>query len=67
MNNRRVVITGLGLVSPLGLGVDYCWEKLLIGESGISEIDTFDVTDLPCKIAGLVPKGSKEKGCLDLN
>jgi 3-oxoacyl-[acyl-carrier-protein] synthase II len=55
---RRVVVTGLGLVSPLGLGVRHVWPALLAGKSGISRIESFDVSDLPTKIAGQVPRGS---------
>lgn len=54
---RRVVITGLGLVTPLGSGVPYVWEKLTSGASGIREITSFDTQDLPTKIAGQVPRG----------
>ena len=54
---RRVVITGMGLVTPLGCGVQRCWDKLLAGESGIRKIDRFETSDLPAKIAGLVPRG----------
>jgi 3-oxoacyl-[acyl-carrier-protein] synthase II len=53
---RRVVITGMGLVTPLGCGVRWCWDRLVAGESGISAITHFDTSDLPSKIAGLVPK-----------
>jgi 3-oxoacyl-[acyl-carrier-protein] synthase II len=55
---RRVVVTGLGLVSPLGVGVRHAWPALLAGASGISRIEHFDVSDLPTKIAGRVPRGS---------
>jgi 3-oxoacyl-[acyl-carrier-protein] synthase II len=55
---RRVVVTGLGLVTPLGLGVGHVWPALLAGKSGISRIESFDVSDLPTKIAGQVPRGS---------
>src|SRR3954471_22518205 len=54
---RRVVVTGLGLVSPLGVGVEHAWAALLAGASGIRRIEHFDVTDLPTKIAGQVPRG----------
>jgi 3-oxoacyl-[acyl-carrier-protein] synthase II len=54
---RRVVVTGLGMVSPLGVGVPACWERLIKGESGIRGIQSFDVSDLPSRIAGQVPRG----------
>ena len=54
---RRVVVTGLGMVSPLASGVEPSWTKLLAGESGIRPIETFDVSDLPAKIGGMVPRG----------
>ena len=54
---RRVVVTGLGLVTPLGCGVEQTWEKLIAGRSGIRGIQSFDVSDLPSKIAGVVPRG----------
>lgn len=57
---RRVVVTGLGIVSPLGNGLKSNWERLIKGESGLRTIDSFDVSDLPAKIAGLVPKGDGE-------
>ena len=57
---RRVVVTGLGLVTPLGCGVDVAWRRLIEGRSGIVRIDRFDVEDLPAKIAGLVPGGEHE-------
>jgi len=53
---RRVVITGMGLVTPLGCGVSACWEKLLAGQSGIRTIEQFETSDLPTRIAGLVPR-----------
>ena len=59
---RRVVVTGLGLVSPLGCGVEPTWSRLIGGESGIRAIQTFDVSDLPCKIAGQVPRGETADG-----
>jgi 3-oxoacyl-[acyl-carrier-protein] synthase II len=56
--NRRVVITGMGLVTPLGAGVDHVWKRLIAGESGISEITKFDTSDLKAKVAGQVPRGT---------
>ncbi|MEI8198148.1 MAG: beta-ketoacyl-ACP synthase II [Phycisphaerae bacterium] len=63
---RRVVVTGMGIASPLGLGVEHVWKRLIAGESGISAIQSFDTKDLPAKIAGQVPQGSKADGKLDL-
>lgn len=57
---RRVVITGLGIVSPLGRGVEHNWKRLLNGESGISKIENIDLMDIPVKIAGQVPMGTAE-------
>jgi 3-oxoacyl-[acyl-carrier-protein] synthase II len=62
---RRVVLTGLGLVTPLGVGVEHVWRRLLAGDSGIRPITGFDVSDLPSKIGGQVPHG-KAPGELDL-
>jgi len=59
---RRVVITGLGLVCPLGSGVEAAWSRLIGGESGINAIQSFDVSDLPSKIAGQVPLGDAASG-----
>jgi 3-oxoacyl-[acyl-carrier-protein] synthase II len=56
---RRVVVTGLGVVSPLGLGAARSFAALLAGRSGISRIERIDVSDLPSKIAGQVPRGSQ--------
>ncbi|WP_297444155.1 beta-ketoacyl-ACP synthase II [Acidocella sp.] len=63
---RRVVVTGMGIVSPLGLGYEHVWKKLIAGQSGISAITNFDTTELAAKIAGQVPAGSKTEGALDL-
>ncbi len=52
---REVVVTGLGLVTPLGVGTRANWERLISGYVGINKINNFDVSDLPCKIAGQVP------------
>ncbi len=57
---RRVVVTGLGMVSPLGCGVQSCWDKLIAGQSGIQKINSFDVSDLAAKIAGQIPRGTGE-------
>ena len=59
---RRVVVTGLGLVCPLGLGVNFVWRKLVAGKSGITRINNFDTSDLNCKIAGQAPFGPSENG-----
>jgi 3-oxoacyl-[acyl-carrier-protein] synthase II len=55
---RRVVVTGMGLVTPLGDGVAHSWENLLASRSGVRRIDSFDVSDLPAKIAAPVPVGT---------
>src|SRR3954452_22565357 len=54
---RRVVVTGLGMVSPLGCGVETTWKRILNSESGAKKIETFEVSDLTCRIACLVPRG----------
>ncbi len=54
---RRVVVTGLGMVSPLACGVEATWRRLLAGESAARKIENFDVSDLPCKIAAQAPRG----------
>ncbi len=59
---RRVVVTGLGLVTPLGCGVDTTWKRLIAGESGLGGIQAFDVSDLPCKVAASVPRGDTASG-----
>jgi len=59
---RRVVVTGMGLVTPLGLGLDHNWTRLTNGESGASAIERFDVSDLPAKIAAQVPRGDGTNG-----
>ncbi len=59
---RRVVVTGIGLVTPLGVGREHVWKRLLNAESGISSIQSFDVSDLPAKIAGQVPRGDIVSG-----
>jgi 3-oxoacyl-[acyl-carrier-protein] synthase II len=64
---RRVVVTGMGIVSPLGVGVEHVWKRLINGESGISAIDSFDTTELTAKVAGQVPAGPGAEGKLDLS
>jgi len=54
---RRVVVTGLGLVTPLGNGVETSWNRLINAQSGIDSIESFDVSDLPAKVAGQIPLG----------
>ncbi len=53
---RRVVVTGLGLVSPVGCGVPTAWENVKAGKSGAGKIEHFEVDDLSCKVAAMVPK-----------
>ena len=64
---RRVVITGLGLVTPLGCGVEASWSRLLQGKSGARRIEEFDVSDLACQIGCFVPRGSLSEGKFDPN
>jgi 3-oxoacyl-[acyl-carrier-protein] synthase II len=52
----------MGLVTPLGIGLDHVWNRLIEGESGIRAIQSFDVSDLPSRIAGQVPRGDREAG-----
>jgi 3-oxoacyl-[acyl-carrier-protein] synthase II len=59
---RRVVVTGLGIVSPLGVGIENNWKQLIEGKSGVRGIQSFDVSDLPAKIAGQVPRGETTAG-----
>ena len=59
---RRVAITGLGLVTPLGCGVATTWSRLIAGQSGARTITKFKVDDLPCRIACDVPKGDGSDG-----
>ena len=63
---RRVVITGMGIACPLGLGVENVWKRMLASESGIRPIQSFDVSTLQAKIAGQIPVGSKAENKLDL-
>ena len=63
---RRVVITGMGMVTPLGNGVEHNWASILAGKSGIGPVDCCDVSDISCQIAGQVPMGDEE-GALKLD
>lgn len=59
---RRVVVTGLGIVSPLGWGVNAVWRRLINGDSGAGPIEQFDASDLPCRIAASVPRSDGRGG-----
>jgi 3-oxoacyl-[acyl-carrier-protein] synthase II len=59
---RRVVVTGMGLISPFGAGVDHSWKELLTGRSACTRITRFDVTDYAAKIAHSVPRGDGSNG-----
>jgi 3-oxoacyl-[acyl-carrier-protein] synthase II len=52
---RRVVVTGLGMLTPLGNGVNINWQRLISGQTGIKKITSFDVSDISCQIAGQIP------------
>ncbi len=62
---RRVVVTGMGLITPLGCGVEPVWRRLVASESGAGPIDRFNVSDLPCRIACLIPQGATADGHFD--
>lgn len=55
---RRVVVTGFGMVCPLGANTTVAWQRLIAGQTGICRIDHFDVSDLPAQIAGVVQRGA---------
>ncbi len=63
---RRVVVTGMGIACPLGVGVEHVWRRLINSESGISAIQSFDTKDVSSKIAGQVPPGVRANGGLDI-
>ncbi len=56
---KRVVITGMGIVSPVGTGIEYAWKNVVAGKSGVRKIDTFDVADLASQIAGVPVRGTE--------
>ena len=62
---RRVVVTGIGIVSPLGVGLDHNWSSLMDGKNGFKNIEGFKIDDIPCQIAGIVPRGDGTNGTLD--
>ncbi len=57
---KKVVITGMGIVSPVGTGVEYAWKNVVAGKSGVRKIDSFEVDDLASQIAGLPQPGTEE-------
>ncbi len=59
---RRVVVTGMGMLSPLGTGVDHVWQNLIAGQSGIRAVTSFDVSDITSRVAGQVPDGDGANG-----
>src|SRR5882724_9460477 len=59
---RRVVVTGLGMVTPLGCGVEHTWQRLIAGQSGVTRVERIDVSDLPARIAGQIPRGDGSNG-----
>jgi 3-oxoacyl-[acyl-carrier-protein] synthase II len=59
---RRVVVTGLGMLTPLGCGVEATWKRIVNGESGAKKVDSFEVSDLPSKIACIIPRGDGANG-----
>ncbi|MET0640419.1 MAG: beta-ketoacyl-ACP synthase II [Hyphomicrobium sp.] len=59
---RRVVITGLGLVTPVGCGVEASWSNLLAGQSGARRVEEFEVSDITCQIANFIPRGATADG-----
>ena len=67
MDGKRVVISGIGLVTPLGIGKSKNWNNLISGESGINFLNSFDASDLTCRIGGEIPSGPSSEGKLDLD
>ncbi len=59
---RRVVVTGMGMLTPLGCGVEPTWSRLIKGESGARKIDTFEVSDIAARVACVIPRGDGSNG-----
>jgi 3-oxoacyl-[acyl-carrier-protein] synthase II len=59
---RRVVVTGMGMLTPLGCGVEPTWSRLIKGASGAKKVDTFEVSDIAAKIACVIPRGDGTNG-----
>jgi 3-oxoacyl-[acyl-carrier-protein] synthase II len=64
---RRVVITGMGMITPLGYGVKTNWNAILSSRSGLTKIKEFDISDLPCQIAGRIPLSDDRENAVDLD
>ena len=62
---KRIVVTGMGMLTPLGCGVDKTWKRIVKGESGAKRIERFEVEDLSCKIACIIPRGDGSDGTFD--
>ncbi|WP_103224457.1 beta-ketoacyl-ACP synthase II [Roseibium marinum] len=62
---RRVVVTGVGMVTPLGCGVDVTWKKILEGKSGANKVTNFEVDDLACQIACQIPRDPSAEGAFN--
>lgn len=62
---RRVVVTGLGMVTPLGCGVETTWSRLIAGENAAKRVDNFEVSDLTCQVACQIPRGDGSNGTYD--
>lgn len=65
LSSDPIVVTGMGLITPLGCGVDAVWQRLLEGQSGITKVDRFDTDDLATQIAGTVPSSETDEAGLD--
>jgi 3-oxoacyl-[acyl-carrier-protein] synthase II len=59
---KRIVVTGMGMLTPLGCGVEPTWARLIAGESGAAKVERFDVSDISCKIACVLPRGDGSNG-----
>jgi 3-oxoacyl-[acyl-carrier-protein] synthase II len=62
---KRVVVTGMGMLTPLGCGAEVTWQRLIKGESGARRVETFDVSDISCQIACTIPRGDGSNGTFD--